>query len=158
VDWILPTEPVATDELRAAAGGHPLVAEILARRGYSDAESARAFLDPSCYRPATPSDLPDLDKAAGRLVDATNSGERILVWGDFDVDGQTSTALLVDALRNLGAKVDYFVPNRLKHGHGVRTDVLLEYIREGCPVVLTCDTGIAEHEACGQPASTAWIS
>ncbi len=148
MEWILPAELTATDTLRAAIGGNPLVADILARRGYTDADRALAFLDPSCYQPASPADLPDLEKAAARLVDAINDGQRILVWGDFDVDGQTSTALLVDALRTLGGKVDYFVPHRLTHGHGVKIDVLMDFIREGCPVVLTCDTGIAEHDAC----------
>lgn len=148
MEWILPPELSASDELRAAVGGNPLVADILARRGYPDPASARAFLDPQYYAACPPTVLPDLEKAAARLVDAINDGQRILVWGDFDVDGQTSTALLVDALRNLGGKVEYFVPHRIQHGHGVKTDVLMEYIREGYPIVLTCDTGIAEHEAC----------
>ena len=147
MDWLLPSDLTAPPDLRAAVGGHPLVADILARRGYTDPAAALAFLDPDRYRPAPPTDLPDLEKAAARLMDAIQRGERVLVWGDFDVDGQTATALLVDALRGLGGQVAYHVPHRLKHGHGVQTPVLVNYLRDGIQVVVTCDTGVAEHEA-----------
>lgn len=147
MEWKLPSEMSASDALRDVVGGHPMVADILARRGYADPAAAMAFIDPACYTPAPASDLPDLEKAASRLVDAINNGERILVWGDFDVDGQTSTALLVDALRNLGGQVEFHVPNRLTAGHGVQTPKLVEYIRDGVQLIVTCDVGIAAHEA-----------
>lgn len=147
MDWLLPSDITAGDALRESVGGHPLVADILVRRGIIEPGEALAFLDPTCYRPAAPADLPDLDIAAARLMEAIRGGERILVWGDFDVDGQTSTTLLVDALRDLGAAVSYHVPLRLAHGHGIKADILQEYIDQGVQVVLTCDTGVAELEA-----------
>src|SRR5689334_21327670 len=124
MEWNGPSEIIASDELRAAVGGYALVADVLARRGFTDVNAAMAYLDPACYSASQPGELPDLEKAASRLVDAINGGERILVWGDFDVDGQTSTALLVDALRTLGANVEYHVPNRMTAGHGVQTPKL----------------------------------
>jgi single-stranded-DNA-specific exonuclease len=145
--WLFPSEVTASEALREAIGGHPLVADILARRGFSEVEAALAFLDPAHYSPASPAELPDLATAAEHLFDAIQRGERILVWGDFDVDGQTSTALLTDALRHLGGQVAYHIPHRLKHGHGVQPDVLREYLRQGFRVIVTCDTGIAAHEA-----------
>ena len=87
------------DALREAVGGHPLVAETLARRGIVTAAAARAFLDPAAYTPASPFDLPDMDRAVERIRRAIRQRETIAVWGDFDVDGQTSTALLVSALQ-----------------------------------------------------------
>lgn len=148
MNWAHPSSdhPV-DDKLREAVGGHPLVAEILARRGITDVDAARAFLDPAHYTPTPADALPDVEIAAMRLLDAIRRGERILVWGDFDVDGQTSTTLLVDALRGLGAEVEYHIPLRLEHGHGVQVDVLRGYLQDGIDVVLTCDTGIAAHEA-----------
>ncbi|NDJ35922.1 MAG: single-stranded-DNA-specific exonuclease RecJ, partial [Chloroflexi bacterium] len=146
MEWLEP-DPVTPDPaFRAAVGGHPLIAEILYRRGYTDIDAARAFLNPAYYAPADPTDLPDLAKAAERLKKAVERRERILVWGDFDVDGQTATSLLVDALRSLGADVRYHVPHRMKHGHGVHTEVLAQYYSKA-DLVLTCDTGIAAHDA-----------
>ena len=105
MEWIAPAEVDVSSELRQVVGGKPLVADILARRGITDAKEAQAFLDPAYYQPAPPSELPDVDIAAERLLDAIKAKEKILVWGDFDVDGQTSTSLLVDALTNLGVEV-----------------------------------------------------
>jgi single-stranded-DNA-specific exonuclease len=146
-DWLLPPPIDVPAALREAVGGHPLVAELLTRRGLSDVKAAQAFLDPAYYQPSLPTDLPDLDLTAHRLLQAIEQGESILVWGDFDVDGQTSTALLVSALNGLGQQVRYHVPHRLKHGHGIQPDVLKEYIQRGCQVIVTCDVGITAHAA-----------
>jgi len=147
LEWRIPAEVSVSAALRQAVGGHPLVAEILARRGITDPVEASAFLDPQRYTPTPPAALPDLEIAAQRLIEAIRRGEHILVWGDFDVDGQTATALLVDALRDLGAQVAYHIPHRLTHGHGVQPEVLQGYIAQGFGVILTCDTGISAHEA-----------
>ncbi len=145
--WLFPSDVSVSDALAQAVGGHPLVAEILVRRGICNVDEALAFLNPERYTPAPPDALPDLDIAAGRLLEAVGAGEHILVWGDFDVDGQSATSLLVEALRGLGARVSYHIPHRLKHGHGVQVEVLREYLAQGVDLVLTCDTGVAAHEA-----------
>ncbi|GAB4417516.1 MAG: single-stranded-DNA-specific exonuclease RecJ [Anaerolineae bacterium] len=110
-------------------------------------EQARAFLDPENYRPAPPEALPDLEQAVARLNQAIERQGSICVWGDFDVDGQTATALLVSTLQSLGAKVRSYIPNRLTESHGMKLPALRRLIAEGIQVILTCDTGIAEHEA-----------
>jgi single-stranded-DNA-specific exonuclease len=134
-------------ELQAVLGGHPLVLQTLVRRGFGDLSRARAFLDPELYSPCAPGELPDLDKAITRLEKAIQRGERICVWGDFDVDGQTSTSLLVSALKELGAEVNFHIPVRAKESHGVNLPWLKKIIDAGAELVLTCDTGIRAHEA-----------
>ncbi|NDJ60405.1 MAG: single-stranded-DNA-specific exonuclease RecJ [Chloroflexi bacterium] len=145
--WIDPQPVTVPADLREAVGGHPLIAETLARRGFTDVSAAKAFLDPDCYTPAPASDLPDMERAVARIERAIRAGEQICVWGDFDVDGQTSTALLVAALRERGASVGYHVPLRETEGHGVNIPALQQIIDQGAQLIVTCDTAITAHEA-----------
>ena len=145
--WIFP-EPAAIDpSLSAAVGGDPIVAQLLARRGIITPAAAAAFLDPNRYVPAPPGDLPDLAAAAERLYRAVTRGEKIAVWGDFDADGQTATTLLVSLLRDLQGEVTYYIPQRLIESHGIKLEPLKRLLDQRINVLLTCDTGIAEHEA-----------
>jgi len=146
-EWIYLPEIEVPDPLQSAVGGHPLVAKTLVRRGLTAVETARAFLDPDCYRPAPPTDLPNVTRAAERLEEAIRAEETICVWGDFDVDGQTATTLLVSTLADLGAVVRYHIPNRQRESHGVNLPVLQQLIAEGVDLVLTCDTGVTALEA-----------
>lgn len=146
-NWIDP-EPVEVDPaFQAAIGGHPLVAQILARRGLQDLSAAQAFLDPDLYSPAPASALPGIPEACLRIEKAIDRQETICVWGDFDVDGQTSTTLLVSTLRDLGAKVVYHIPVRDRESHGVNIRYLQLVLDGGASLVVTCDTGITAHEA-----------
>lgn len=147
--WLEPPSLEVPEALRREVGGHPLVAQVLAQRGVLDERAARAFLDPSAYAPAEALDLPGMLATVERLERAIEGGERICVWGDFDVDGQTATALLVSALSRLGANVSYHIPVRAQESHGVNLPVLARLIDAGAQVLLTCDTGIAAHEAAG---------
>ncbi len=146
-EWIEPGTVATSRALAAAVGGHPLVAEALARRGITQPAQARAFLDPDHYIPSAPAALPGLSRAVTRLRQALARREAICVWGDFDVDGQTATALLTSALRDLGGNVTYHVPNRETEGHGVALHALEQVIAQGAQVILTCDTGISAHDA-----------
>lgn len=127
--------------------GDPFLAQLLAQRGLTTVEQARAFLNPDAYCPAPPAALPDMAPAVNRLLQAIEQQEVIYIWGDFDVDGQTATALLVSTLRDLGAKARFYIPNRLTESHGMKLPSLRRILAEGAGVILTCDTGIAEHEA-----------
>ncbi|HBY06690.1 MAG TPA: single-stranded-DNA-specific exonuclease RecJ [Chloroflexi bacterium] len=149
-NWIEPLEISVSEALSAAVGGHPLVVETLTRRGFSDPKAARAFLDPAQYTSSPATAFPDIPKAVERLWQAIEGGETILVWGDFDVDGQTSTTLLVEALQDLGARVAYHIPVRATEGHGIKVEVLAGILSATAlspTILLTCDTGIAAHEA-----------
>ena len=144
--WIEPKPIIIPEDFREAIGGHPLVAETLYRRGYQTVEAAQAFLDPDCYHPTSADELPDAQVAYQVLADAIQNQERILVWGDFDVDGQTSTTVLVEGLQGLGADVRFHIPVRGKESHGITTSVLRQYMDEGFDLLLTCDTGISEYD------------
>jgi single-stranded-DNA-specific exonuclease len=132
-------------DLQKAFGTVPLLAEALVRRGITHLDQANAFFDPTQYHPAPPADLPDLEKAADRLEIAIHAGEKIGVWGDFDVDGQTATTVLVDGLRQLGGNVAYHIPIRERESHGVNLEFLQTFLRSGVQLLLTCDTGITAH-------------
>jgi len=126
---------------------HPLVGLTLIRRGITTAPAARAFLSPVHYNPTAATELPGLSAAADRLEVAICTHEPICVWGDFDVDGQTATAILISTLQSLGADVTYHIPVRARESHGVNIPFLKEIIERGPKLILTCDTGITAHEA-----------
>jgi single-stranded-DNA-specific exonuclease len=147
LSWLEPEETLVSEGLQAAVGGHPLVAQTLARRGYRDLAAVRGFLDPAAYTPTPAMALPGMQAAVERLLVAIHRGEHICVWGDFDVDGQTSTALLVACLRRLGSHVDFHIPVRASESHGVNLPVLSQILDGGAQLVLTCDTGISAHPA-----------
>ena len=152
--WILLPQVEPTAALRDAVGGHPLVAQLLAQREIDTPEKALPFLDSAAYTPAPPTALVGLGRAAHTLFNAIRQGKNILVWGDFDVDGQTSTTLLVAALQELAApqRIRFHVPNRFSEGHGIRPWKLHELLNEPTfqpHLLLTCDTGIAEAEGIG---------
>ena len=145
--WLDPEPVEVPSDLRAAVGGAPLAADVLVRRGIRDPRLARGFLDPNYYSPASPYQLSGMDVAVERLLDSFQKGEKICVWGDFDVDGQTATTTLVSGLRSLGGQVNYHIPLREKESHGVNLPALRRLVEDGLDLLLTCDTGIGDHQA-----------
>jgi single-stranded-DNA-specific exonuclease len=122
----------------------PLIAQTLVRRGIDTPEAARAFLHPNSI-PSMP--FPGIEPAVERIYEAIRKKERICVWGDFDVDGQTSTTVLVQTLQGLGADVVYYIPVRGKESHGVHIESLQPILDNGVKLIVTCDTGITAYEA-----------
>jgi single-stranded-DNA-specific exonuclease len=147
VQWVEPQPVHLTPEILELVEGSTFLAEMLLRRGYDTPEKALAFLNPRPDPHASPNELPDLEQAAHIIQDSVQKGELIGVWGDFDVDGQTSTTLLVSTLRRLGARVVYHIPVRAHESHGVGLAQLETFLKQGVNLVLTCDTGITAHEA-----------
>src|SRR2546426_8440843 len=123
------------------------VAQALINRGIEGAGLARRFLEPSLDDLHDPLQLLDLDRAVDRIRRATEGGEKILIHGDYDVDGITSTFLLYTALRDLGARVEYRIPHRTKDGYGLSVDAVTEARRRGCTLIVTVDCGITAVEA-----------
>lgn len=135
-----------TDERQALALTQRLrvpdvVGRVLASRGL-DVESAQGFLDPKLKTHLPdPSHLKDMDKAATRIAEAVKADERIAIFGDYDVDGATSSALLKRFLEAAGARVRVYIPDRLEEGYGPNAPALLKLKDEGASVVVTVDCG-----------------
>src|SRR4051794_1695329 len=127
--------------LARSLGISELTAGVLVRRGYTDTESARAFLVGE-MPPHDPFLLGDMQLACERIRAAVAAGKRICVHGDYDVDGISATALAVLLLRELGADVGWHLPSRFDEGYGVSAATLERLADEGCGLVLTVDCGI----------------
>jgi len=145
--WIYPPPLTLPEDFQKMIGGHPLVAETIFKRGMRTPDQIKGFLDPDFYTPSSAFEFQDMQKAVDILGQAFTSGLPICVWGDFDVDGQTSTTLLVSALRQMKANVSFHIPVRAHESHGINLTVLKKLISAGVKLLLTCDTGIAAHEA-----------
>ncbi|MDX6515940.1 MAG: single-stranded-DNA-specific exonuclease, partial [Gaiellaceae bacterium] len=122
-----------------------IVASVLVRRGFGDAEQARRFLAAE-DGPHDPFLLGDMAAACERLRAAIAAGKRICVHGDYDVDGISATALAVLILRELGADVQWHLPSRFEEGYGLRSSTLGRLAEAGCALVLTVDCGITAVE------------
>ena len=128
-----------------AAGYSPLTAMILSARGMGDAGAARNYL--SCDTPLVdPFRMKDMDRAAGRVGLAMTRGEKIAVFGDYDVDGITATCLLTDFLRSHGADCVSYIPGRLEEGYGLNPIAIHQLHREGVKLIVTVDCGITAVE------------
>ena len=145
--WMI-AEPDAGGVRRLAQEMHcaPLTAAVLSARGIENAAAARAFL--SCARSGLhdPFAMHDMDRAVGVIRGAIERGERIVVYGDYDVDGITATCTLVDYLRTAGAACEYYIPNRLSEGYGLTRQAMEELYRRGTRLMITVDSGITANE------------
>ncbi|WP_060205360.1 single-stranded-DNA-specific exonuclease RecJ [Sporosarcina koreensis] len=122
-------------------------AKILVSRGFSDVEEAKSFLhmEDSCLH--DPFLLFDMEKAVDRIQQAIETDEKITVYGDYDADGVTSVTVLTTALEQLGANVDFAIPNRFEHGYGPNINLFDELHKAGTSLIITVDNGISGLEA-----------
>ncbi|MGP8243086.1 MAG: single-stranded-DNA-specific exonuclease RecJ [Bryobacteraceae bacterium] len=144
--WLIPS-PDSFDSQAAAGlarelGVGILAARVLAHRGLSDPAAARRFLSPSLADLYSPALLRDMEPAVDRLLAATRNREKILIYGDYDVDGTLSVVLLLKAIELAGGSAAYHVPHRLKDGYGMRTEVVERAAAEGVRLIVSVDTGI----------------
>lgn len=125
-----------------------LVARVLAARGLTDAGSVDCFLNPSLKAMHDPGLIPDMDRAARRLLDALEAGERIVIYGDYDVDGVTASAILVRMVRTLRPDADLhtYIPHRLDEGYGINSGAIGQLAAEGARVIVSVDCGITAIE------------
>ena len=136
--------PAARELCRA--GISPLAALVLCSRGQDTPEKVSAFLSSSHMPLHDPFLMADMDKAAARVRQAVNAGELIAVYGDYDVDGITSTCLLTDFLGTLGARVTYYIPSRMEEGYGLNTAAVRQLAASGVRLIVTVDCGITAME------------
>jgi single-stranded-DNA-specific exonuclease len=133
-------------ELVGEHGLHPLVARILARRGYDDLDEVDDFLHPSLRRMYDPGGMADMDRAVAEVVGALEEGASIAIHGDYDVDGLASTALLVEFFGELGVEVDYEIPHRIEDGYGLSRDRIESMAHDGCDLLITSDCGVTARD------------
>lgn len=146
--WIIPDppDPAAVSRLQEELHLPEPLCRLLATRGLADIDGAKIYLRPRLDQLHDPCLMLDLERAVERLGRAIDKGERILIHGDYDVDGMCSTTLLTRTLRMLGASVTPFIPRRLEDGYDLGPAGVEAALRAGVGVVVTCDCGTSAHE------------
>jgi single-stranded-DNA-specific exonuclease len=142
---INPAQPAAA-ELAARLKTSPLIAQILLNRGISSYDDALAFLKPSLLMLADPSLIPGLPAAAVRVAKAIRDRKKIVIYGDYDVDGITATSILWHAITLLGGVVATYIPHRIDEGYGLNPEAIGQIIDEGAGLIVTVDCGITAME------------
>jgi single-stranded-DNA-specific exonuclease len=137
----------AAERLARALGLAPVISRLLVQRGLSDPDEAARFLRPSLEHLHDPARLAGLDLAVTRLEQAFAAGERIVIHGDYDVDGISSTVILRRAMEMLGGNVGHFIPDRLKDGYGLQPAIIDRLQAEGARLIVSVDCGIRGHDA-----------
>lgn len=147
--WILPNDfnQDRIKEIGDAFNLHPYVAKILAQRGILENDKILLFLNPSLNNLSQPFLMKDLEKGAERVLTAIKSNENIAIHGDYDVDGVTATAILLDLLKRIGANVISYIPNRFDEGYGLSVSTIDELEEKGVKLIITVDCGITSIEA-----------
>jgi single-stranded-DNA-specific exonuclease len=135
-------DAAAQQALAAITGLSPLLCQLLSNRGITDAAAAQAFLQPSLHHLEDPNLLHGMARAVERLLQAMRQQETLAIYGDYDVDGVTATALLVVFFRELGLDVPYYIPDRSHEGYGLNTAAMHQLARQGVRVLITVDCGI----------------
>ena len=135
-------EQLIETELAKRFASVPPVSQLLVERGVTSVEEADRFLHPQLKNLHNPFLLPDMDKAVERLNRAMGSKEKIMVYGDYDVDGTTSVALVYKYLQNFYSNIDYFIPTRYEEGYGISSETIDDFARQGVKLVIILDCGI----------------
>lgn len=142
--WVLAEHDAgAVSRLSEQAGIHPLIARLMIARGIADAAAALSFLSSDLTSLSNPHIFRGMDAAVGRIRDALSSRQKIVVFGDYDVDGVTGATVLFQTLRELGADVDSYIPDRITEGYGLNPGALQSIKQAGARLVLTVDCGIS---------------
>ncbi|MBI4442035.1 MAG: DHH family phosphoesterase, partial [Acidobacteria bacterium] len=135
-------EPERVQQLARSLGVSPLLARLLVTRGLTEPAEAGRFLHPELAHLHPPLQMRGMDAAVGRIFQALDRKEKILIYGDYDVDGALAVVVLHSALRLLGADVQYFIPHRLRDGYGMRQEVAEQARQDGVTLMISVDTGI----------------
>jgi single-stranded-DNA-specific exonuclease len=125
----------------------PITAQVLANRGINQIDQAHQFLHPSLSHLHSPFLMKDMDKAVDRVIQALLRREKILIYGDYDVDGITSTAILILFLNTIQLPCCYHIPHRIKEGYGLHCDTIMKFAQQGVKLIITADCGINDMDA-----------
>lgn len=143
-------------DLASEIGVSELTARLLLNRGLDSAEKAAAFLCPQLTQLHDPFLMKDMDRVVARVLQAIERRERILIYGDYDVDGITSIVVLKRALEMLGSTPEFYLPRRLEEGYGLKTEVIKDAAEKGYQLIISVDSGIRAFDAC-QAAAEAGV-
>lgn len=143
---LTPEEQKIETALAKKYAGCPPISELLVQRGISSVEEADRFFHPSLKKLHDPFLMPDMDKAVRRLNKAMGSKERIMVYGDYDVDGTTAVALVYKYLLNFYSNIDYYIPTRYEDGYGISSETIDEFADQGVKLVIILDCGIKAND------------
>ena len=144
--YIKPSDSKLQCELSKGLGVSPLTSQLLINRGITNQDEAKNFLFSNLEHLSDPWQINDMEAAWERFLLAKEKGERILVYGDYDVDGLTATAIMVEFIKNVGLEVEYIIPNRMENGYGLTIDMIPAIEAKNCSLVITVDCGIASIE------------
>lgn len=140
--WAVSPPSAEADALALALGVPPVIGRVLVNRKIATEEEARSFLFGGLDSMHDPYLMKGMARAVERIHEAIGKSEKILIFGDYDVDGVLSTVMLIKALRSLGAEVDYFIPERLTDGYGLKADHISVPVERGAGLVISVDCGI----------------
>lgn len=144
--WNIAEPHPAAEELAARLKTSPLLAQVLLNRGFSDPAACTDFLRPTLKHLHEPFTLCNLRKAAERIARAIRDGEKIVIYGDYDVDGITATSILWHAITVFGGQVDFYIPHRVDEGYGLNADAIRQICDQGAKLIVTVDCGVTAIE------------
>jgi len=145
--WIISERSdVCAQALSASLNIPRLAATVLTARGITDTDGAKAFMDSGISNISDPFLLQDMDKAIAVIEESIRNGERIAVYGDYDVDGVTATCIMIRYLKSRGADCTYYIPDRLGEGYGLNLQAIKTLYDDGCRLLITVDSGITAVE------------
>ncbi|MBL0715297.1 MAG: single-stranded-DNA-specific exonuclease RecJ [Desulfosarcina sp.] len=146
-------DPAQVQKLSRALDINPLAATLLINRGLTSIEAVRQFLNPALSAIQAPPKVRDIEEAAQRIARALTDAEKILVFGDYDVDGVTGTAVLLDFIAQSGGRAEHYIPHRRKEGYGLQARHVRDIVIPGhFKLIITVDCGISSHEAVEEAA------
>ncbi len=140
--WVISPADSRCAKLARSLKVSPLLAQILINRGITDTDEGSAFLRPKLTELINPEQMPGIEPAVKRIKQAVKAGEKITIYGDYDVDGITGVAILWQILKLLGATVDYYIPHRIEEGYGLNHDAIRSLVQTGTKLLITVDCGI----------------
>ncbi|MGH7214104.1 MAG: single-stranded-DNA-specific exonuclease RecJ [Tepidisphaeraceae bacterium] len=144
--WQLAEPHPGVQDLASRLKVSPVIAQILLNRGLSEAPDCENFLKPSLKCLHDPAGIPNLLSAAERIAKAVRDREKIVVYGDYDVDGITATAILWHAIKLLGGEVDYYIPHRIEEGYGLNAEAIGQICDTGARLIISVDCGVTAIE------------
>jgi single-stranded-DNA-specific exonuclease len=139
-------DPNLSSRISKSLGVSPITAQVLINRGIDSAEVAKTFLEPKLNNLSDPMGIPNIAKAAGRVLLAKERGESVAVYGDYDVDGVTGTVILLEILNFLGIKSTFYIPHRYQEGYGLNNDAIKGLKNDGVNLLVTVDCGVSNKE------------